>query len=360
MTDCKMWGLRSLASIAAGIALSAGALAADGDMNLETQGIFWAGGEVVNRTQPELASNKILKNPLYVEYFVPKGANRNSVPIVLTHTALSGVVWRTTPDGREGWAEYFVRRGHPVFVIDPPGTGRAGLDIDDINTTAKGQTPAVTADMIGRSDSSAWPRWNLGPQMGAVAQGSQTPSDETSVRHFLGAMIPGRGVSNATMDASFIAAMERINKMFGPAVFVGWSTAGGLGQRLVVAKPDLFRALVVVEGYNGQMPLPTAQNWFDYCPLNPATAVVDTLTSKKLPLLSINGQNGHAINTGRAKQVCGTLVEMVTKAGGNGTNIYLPDIGITGNSHMMFWDRNSDQIAKVMVDWIQRNAPAKK
>ncbi len=336
------------------------AFAADGDMNLETQGIFWAGGEVVNRSQPEMAANKILKSSLYVEYFVPKGATRNSVPIVLTHTILSGVVWRTTPDGREGWAEYFVRRGHPVFVIDPPGTGRAGFDVDDINMIAKGQSPAATVDLIGRSDSSAWPRWNLGPQMGMVSPGSQTPNDDAAVRHFLGAMIPGRGTSNAAMDSAYVAAMERINKMFGPAAFVGWSTAAGLGQRLVVARPDLFRALVLVEGYNGQMPLPIAQNWFDYCPLNPATAIVDTLTGKKLPLLSINGQNGHAINTGRSKQVCNTLVEMVAKAGGDATNVYLPDIGISGNSHMMFWDKNSDQIAKFLTDWIRKSTSSKR
>ncbi len=359
MFDCKKLGWKLLAAMSIGVA-GCNAVAADGGMNLETQGIFWAGGEVANRTQPDMAANRVLKNPLYVEYFIPKGANRNSVPVVLTHTALSGVVWRTTPDGREGWAEYFVRRGHPVFVIDPPGTGRAGLDIDDINMAAKGQTPPVAADMIGRSDSSAWPRWNLGPQMGTVSQGGQTPYDDAAVRHFLGAMVPGRGVSNAAMDAAFIAAVERVNKMFGPPVFLGWSTAAGLGQRLVVAKPELFRALILVEGYNGQTPLPTAQNWFDYCPLNPATAIVDTLSSKKIPLLSVNGQYGHSINTGRSKQVCGTLVDMVSKAGGSGTGVYLPDVGINGNSHMMFWDRNSDQIAKLIADWIEKSAPVKK
>lgn len=234
------------------------------------------------------------------------------------------------------------------------------MDIDDINMAARGQTPPAPADMIGRSDSSAWPRWNLGPQMGTVAPGGQTPNDEPAVRHFLGAMVPGRGVPVATMDAAFLAAMERINKMFGPAVFVGWSTAGGLGQRLVVARPELFRALIVVEGYNGQLPLPTAQNWFDYCPLNPATAIVDTLSTKKLPLLSLNGQNGHSINTGRSKQVCATLVDKVGKAGGIATGIYLPDIGITGNSHMMFWDRNSDQIAKVVSDWVRTNVATRR
>lgn len=350
-----------VAAALAGLAFASSiSLAADGPMNLETQGIFWAGGVLANRSQPEFSANKVLKTPVYVEYFVPRDVSKTAAPVVLTHTALSGVVWRTTPDGREGWAEYFLRRGHPVFVVDPPGTGRAGLEIDDINTAAKGQTPPLAADAIGRSDSSAWPRWNLGPQMGTVAPGSQTPSDEAAVRHFLGAMIPGRGVSNAVMDAAFISALERIHQKFGPAIFVGWSTAAGLGQRLVVARPELFRGLVLLEGYNGQMPLPTAQNWFDYCPLNPSGPIVQTLSTTKIPLLSINGQNGHAINTGRSKQVCATLVDAVAKAGGHSTGIYLPDLGIQGNSHMMFWDRNSDRIAGVIADWVDRTAVPKK
>ncbi len=68
-----------------------------------------------------------------------------------------------------------------------------------------------------------------------------------------------RAIPNAAVDAAFVAALEKVNKMFGPAIFVGWSTAGGLGQRLVVARPELIRALVILEGYNGQMPLPHSQ-----------------------------------------------------------------------------------------------------
>ena len=134
-------------------------------MNLETMGVFWAGGEMVDRMQPEQKANKIFRNQAYVEYFVPKNMSGNAAPIVLTHTAASGAVFRTTPDGREGWAEYFVRCGHPVFVVDPPGTGRAGFEIDDINMSATGQSPPMTADPLVRYDTSAWTKWNLGPRV---------------------------------------------------------------------------------------------------------------------------------------------------------------------------------------------------
>ena len=49
---------------------------------------------------------------------MPQGGDRN-VPVVMVHGAtLTGKSWETTPDGRMGWDEYFVRKGHPVYVPD--------------------------------------------------------------------------------------------------------------------------------------------------------------------------------------------------------------------------------------------------
>ncbi|NTJ11595.1 hypothetical protein [Rhizobium lusitanum] len=326
-------------------------------MELRTQGIFWAGGEVVDRILPDMTADKILRNQIYVEYFIPNNLTKNAVPIILAHNLLSGVVWRTTPDGREGWAEYFVRRGYPVFVVDPPGTGRAGFDIDDINLAATGKNPPVSSDPLWRSSSSAWTRWSIGPEFGKVPDGGQFPTDDLSMRHYLAALLPGRSVSNEVADAAFIAATEKVNQMVGPAVFIGWSLAAGTGQRMAVARPDLFRALVLLEGGAG---LPAGvkkpPGWYDTCHLNspnPPTDIVDTLVSKKLPLLSVNGQANHSENAGHSKEVGQILVDLVNAAGGNATNIFLPDQGITGNSHMFFWENNSDQIAGIVANWVE-------
>lgn len=330
-------------------------LAAGGEMNLETQGIFWAGGEIANRTQKHLTKNKILRDQLYVEYFIPKTLRPNAAPIVLTHTVISGVIWRTTPDGREGWAEYLVRQGFPVFVIDPPGTGRSGFEIDDINTVATGDSQPMANAPLARSDSSAWPRWNLGLSLAAGTQEEdQTPTDEASTRHLLASLLPSRSIPVAKSHAAFIAALEKINEMQGPVIFVGWSLAGGLGQRLVVDRPDLFSALILLEGASGQPPLPTPENWFDYCSVKPSEPLVATLVKTGLPVLSLNGQKGHVVNTGHASGVCKSLVDDVNAGGGHASSIWLPDLGIRGNGHMMFWDKNSDQIVKVITDWIDR------
>ena len=70
----------------------------------------------------------ITVNQMYVRYMVPQGGDRN-VPVVMVHGAtLTGKSWETTPDGRMGWDEYFVRKGHPVYVPDQVGRGRSGFN----------------------------------------------------------------------------------------------------------------------------------------------------------------------------------------------------------------------------------------
>jgi hypothetical protein len=99
-------------------------------MVLESEGIFWAGGQVVNRTEPGLENNKIYVGKAYVEYFIPlkkRAAKGTVVPIVMTHSSISGAIWRTTPDGREGWAQWFVRRGFPFYVHRPARKGACRL-----------------------------------------------------------------------------------------------------------------------------------------------------------------------------------------------------------------------------------------
>ena len=60
---------------------------------------------------------------MYVRYMVPQAGDGN-VPVVMVHGAtLTGKSWETTPDGRMGWDEYFVRKGHPVYVPDQVGRG---------------------------------------------------------------------------------------------------------------------------------------------------------------------------------------------------------------------------------------------
>src|SRR5207244_8609536 len=63
---------------------------------------------------------------MYVQYFIPLN-ERGSVPLLMWHGGgLTGVTYETTPDGREGWLNYFLRRGWSVYNSDAVERGRAG------------------------------------------------------------------------------------------------------------------------------------------------------------------------------------------------------------------------------------------
>jgi hypothetical protein len=40
------------------------------------------------------------------------------------------------------------------------------------------------------------------------------------------------------------------------------------------------------------------------------------------------------------------------------TYVKFADIGLRGNGHMMMMEKNSDAIAQVIVDWLDKNVPA--
>ena len=43
-------------------------------------------------------------------------------PILMIHGfGQSGTNFTGSPDGREGWTQYFLRQGYAVYVIDQPG-----------------------------------------------------------------------------------------------------------------------------------------------------------------------------------------------------------------------------------------------
>src|SRR5262249_39411414 len=155
----------------------------------------------------------------YVEYFIPQKKRQNAVPVVMTHSSISGVVFQTKGDGGEGWVQFFVRQGFPVYVIDPPGTGRAGFDVDTANLAATGKIGPLLTNPLARGGSESWARWNIGPSFGTLGNGmvggtgNQMPTDQENLKRFLAAQMPtGPSPSPGGPNSAFIAAIEKIGK----------------------------------------------------------------------------------------------------------------------------------------------------
>jgi len=104
-------------------------------------------------TLPAYASSgTITIDQMYVRYQVPVG--ELGVPITLIHgCCLTGKTWETTPDGRMGWDEYFVRHSHPTYVIDQVWRGAFGRRSlrDQCGAQRQGPDRTITGGVLGWS-----------------------------------------------------------------------------------------------------------------------------------------------------------------------------------------------------------------
>ncbi len=95
---------------------------------IEKQGVFSSGGRVTearpgdydptkNWLDPARAGNTAHIDHANTLYQIPAGAS--AAPVVFLHGyGQSRLGWMGTPDGRPGWSEFFLRAGHPIFLVD--------------------------------------------------------------------------------------------------------------------------------------------------------------------------------------------------------------------------------------------------
>lgn len=323
---------------------------------LQSRGSFFVGGESVEQTPTQLSTifgpppaegGHISVNQMYVDFMVP--AEVTGVPVVMLHGAtLSGKTYDTTPDGRMGWFEYFVREGHPVYVPDQVSRGRSGTDLAIYNDVRAGVRPASDLPNVFRqADELNWLQFRIGQGVGQPFNDGQFPTD------FAGQLsrqsIPDLNAYLPVPNPNF-QAMSDLASQTGGAVLMGHSETGALPLNAAATDPGDIRGLILVEPGG--------------CHFAPWTEA-DMRTFTQIPILAVFGDHLD-LETGladfswqNAYEDCLRFVDEVNAAGGNAAMLYPPDIGITGNSHVLMMDRNNLRIADLILDWIEKNvAPA--
>lgn len=287
--------------------------------------VLFSPGGVPARVDP---NGTYLMGAMYAQYMIPANP-RGQAPIMLWHDGgLSGVSWETTPDGREGWQHFFLRRGWPVYVSDAVERGRAGWTM--IPEQTGGSHLLLTVD-------NPFERFRIGAGAGSFARGevlpgNQFPADRASYMNFMRQIVPRFTTTDALTLEAYLALLDRV----GPSVVVAHSQAGLFGWRAAQERPDKVRALVLVE--------PAAVG-------DPAKVAA----LRDIPVLMVYGD--YIAQDSRWPAIRGNGVrfaEQVRAAGGSVDVVDLPEIGIRGNSHMIMMDRNSDQVAQVVQDWLAR------
>ncbi len=104
---------------------------------------------------------------IYVEKLCPNPAPANPpLPIIfIAGAAQTGTNFLDTPDGRPGWAAYFLSKGHTVYLSDQPARGRSFWSPGQGTVVSLGP-PQVVSDLFtdSQSNGNQWPQANLHTQ----------------------------------------------------------------------------------------------------------------------------------------------------------------------------------------------------
>lgn len=323
---------------------AAAAASIGGPLNLADEGMFFVNGKPATSSHPGVSPagpvrpGTVAVNQMYVHYRVP-ASRTSAIPIVLVHGGgLTGMSYETTPDGREGWATYLVRKGHAVYVVDTPGRGRSGFNATAINEAkAEGRVSGLPASVLMVTAELAWPLFRFGPSHGTAYPDTQFPVEAfpgfaSQGVPFAEAMLEGGGMGTAPQ------ALAALLDDIGPAIVVVHSLAGPFADALVGLRPALVKAVVNIEG--AQSVVPTDAQIAAY---------------KGIPVLELFGDHLDApVFTGRPRYAARkAVVERINRLeGGRATLVRLPDAGMQGNSHMMMQDRNNLDVADFILRWI--------
>lgn len=319
------------------------------------QGIFSAGGTTItsegtfdpeNHWEESGAGQTSHVDHANVLYQIP--AEETGLPMVFLHGyGQSRMGWMTTPDGREGWSDMFLRKGHSVWLIDEPHRGEAGA------TSVSGDISTKTLDQRWYTQFRIG-RWENGESV--PNEGSQFSNDPESVDQFFRQMTPDTGMTSdmgADFDNDLVAqavaaTIDEVYERTGKdSILVTHSQGGGPGWT-AARYTDHIAAIIAIEP--GGAPAPDSEDF---------NAVLD----KNIPVTMYFGDyidNGDpAIGATAAwqgmRQTCYDFETAYNEQGGNCTVVDLPEEGITGNDHFMFQDLNNDVIADHIETWIEEN-----
>ena len=178
---------------------------------------------------------------MYVEVLTPRHP-RSRYPLVLIHgAAQTATNWMGTPDGRPGWADYFVGQGYTVYMVDQPARGRSPW-LPEVD----GKLATFTAEQI-ESRFTAPQAFTLWPQAKLHSQwpGSGRIGDP-AFDAFYATQVPYLADNVQTQRLNQHAAAALLDRI-GPAIILTHSQSGPFGWLIADARPKLVKAVVAVE-----------------------------------------------------------------------------------------------------------------
>jgi hypothetical protein len=328
---------------------------------IQEQGSFAIGGTVI--TTPGIfdpikqgAYNPVGTDPTEqtlhgdhaaVRYQIPLKANK--YPLVFWHGhGESSRCWETTPNGKEGFNNIFLRKHFSVYLLDQPRRGLAARSTEPINIT----TMADEQLWFGIFRLGAWP--NFYPNV-------QFSKEPEALNQFFRLMVPNTGPYNEAVN---IDAVSALFDKIGQGILITHSQSGGPGWKTVIKNQNIKAVISFEPGGDFVFPEgePQESIVLGKRTIKPATIPMsEFMKFTQIPIIIYYGDNipqNPSTNPGQEQwrvflEIARKWGDAVNRHGGDVTIVHLPEIGIHGNTHFPFSDLNNVVIADHVSKWLK-------
>jgi pimeloyl-ACP methyl ester carboxylesterase len=345
------------------------------------QGHFYVGGHYVGEPGKET-----MDGAMYVEVWVPKTV-RHPYPVVFIAGSIGQGEYELmqTPDGRPGWAYDFVNQGYTVYMMDFPAHGRSQyLPGVDGTVTPPRSGPLMEEVWSGGRPASTpqsdWPQAKKQTQWPGSGKMGDPIFDyyaKTEVHGVSG----GPRLEKITVD-DIEELIDRINQ---PVILLLHSGVAATGWVVADARHQMIKGIIAAEpvappienaerGATGPGRLWGISNSFiHYDPPITQASELQTVRQDKpdapdllpcwvqkepahklinlenIPVLDVSGEASYH----RPYAHC--VPKWLNQAGVKTTYVRLEDVGLSGNGHQFMSEKNSAEIAKFFMDWLDKN-----
>src|SRR3954451_18928625 len=365
----------ALLAIAAGAAYAAD----DPPYTLAREGFFYVGGK------PTIVNGRTyMAGQMYVDVRIP-AKQTQPYPIIMVHGGTrSATTFFGTPDGREGWAQYFVRQGYAVYVVDQPGRGRSGFLAAATGPMQNSTRDNSASRFVSQAKFKLWPQAALHTQWPGNGEADDPATLQLAMSQ-LPAIKDFEKQQPLVRDA-LIALVDKI----GPSILMTHSQVGAFGWPVADARPDKVKAILAIEqnGPPGRaLEFVGAPDYFKEgklaltygitsVPITYEPALADPadlkfvkedkpdgpglatcwtqaeparqLTRLKMPIMVLTSEASYHAPYDHC------TVKFLEQAGVKPTFIRLADLGIKGNSHVLMLEKNNKEIAAVIAGWLDK------